>query len=464
MLTYVFLGYVSLWLLQGRCDQIKDGDLPRLLVELRRELGVRDNVTLLGSPMRAMPMTWGLWRACLLLPEQARHWPREQASKEEPVLLHELGHIQRRDCLTQLLAQVVCALYWFNPLTWIAARRMQIERERACDDRVLNTGVEPSSYAKHLLHSASAMPAFRFAGAAIAMARPSTLEERLRAIMDTHRNRRSLTGHAAALIALVLLGMLIPVAILKGQERPAQTPPPADQPRIEPATRPSGPPAGGRPFGATRSGAMPALSGMSARDIPTKGGGPTCSLDATIYDVRLPVEQIGRLDIDALEKTSGSAEAFEKALSGLGTTRPLYRASESVRLSGDALVIGTQTPFVTSSMMRADGQATNSVTYQAVGAHFGVAGNEGNGADIDLDLSIQISTTSENGAAISEKVKVPLFRNTTISHKGIVQPHKPFVVVSVDAASTDTGGKAVAYIGRIILGDLHRASPPAKGE
>jgi hypothetical protein len=110
------------------------------------------------------------------------------------------------------------------------------------------------------------------------------------------------------------------------------------------------------------------------------------------------------------------------------------------------------------------GKSVNSVTYQANGAHLTVAGNADNNGGIDLDLNIQISAMSEGGVPIAEKVTAPLFRNATISHEGVVQPHRPFVVVSVDAASTDSGGKAVAYIGRITLGDLQRATPPAKSE
>ena len=123
-------------------------------------------------------------------------------------MLHELGMQKRWDCLTQLVAQCAFELYWFNPLVWVAWRRIQAERERACDDLVLNTGTRPSTYAEHLLHSESAMPTLRFVGAAAAMARPSTLEERLRAILDAREPRGSCVSALATFVLLV--GALMP--------------------------------------------------------------------------------------------------------------------------------------------------------------------------------------------------------------------------------------------------------------
>ena len=75
------------------------------------------------------------------MPEDANRWPLERL---RIVLLHELAHVKRRDCLTHVVAQLACALHWFNPLAWIAARHIRTERERACDDLVLACGTRGS--------------------------------------------------------------------------------------------------------------------------------------------------------------------------------------------------------------------------------------------------------------------------------------------------------------------------------
>ena len=112
------------------------------------QLGIRRPVTLLIHPDKTIPVVWGILRCRLLLPAAARQWSGEQLRS---VLLHELAHIKRRDTMAQLLAQIACALHWFNPLVWFAAWRLGVERERACDDLVLASGVRPSAYAGHLL-------------------------------------------------------------------------------------------------------------------------------------------------------------------------------------------------------------------------------------------------------------------------------------------------------------------------
>ena len=141
-----------------------------------------------------MPMAWGILRPAVLMPAEADEWPIERL---RIVLLHELAHVRRRDCLTHLLAQVACAVYWFHPLAWMAARRARAERERACDDLVLAAGTRGSDYAEELLQIARVMRSGRFpavlAGATLAMAHRSQLEGRLLAILDPRIPRRGLT-------------------------------------------------------------------------------------------------------------------------------------------------------------------------------------------------------------------------------------------------------------------------------
>lgn len=184
-----------------------------LVQRLSASIGLRRRVQVLASPPETMPMVIGLFRSTMLLPDCAREWPDE---KRRAVLLHELAHIKRRDCLTHALARIAVALNWFNPLAWIAIRQMRIERERACDDLVLTAGERPSTYADHLLEIARTMQAGTLASAAaITMAKRSQLEGRLLAILDAGRNRGAIRKWVMIIGVVLLLLITIPLATLK---------------------------------------------------------------------------------------------------------------------------------------------------------------------------------------------------------------------------------------------------------
>jgi hypothetical protein len=131
------------------------------------------------------------------------------------VLLHELAHAQRCDYLTHLVTRLICALYWFNPLVWPAARRMIAERERACDDIVLRHGAKPADYAQHVLEISAGLPSGWLAGrSGVAMVRGSNLEGRLRAILDGRRNRAAATRTAVVSALIALSAIFVPVAMM----------------------------------------------------------------------------------------------------------------------------------------------------------------------------------------------------------------------------------------------------------
>jgi beta-lactamase regulating signal transducer with metallopeptidase domain len=226
------LGRVSLWRLARRAEAIAGGSWIALHRRAAAAIGLRQGVAILQSHGEPMPMVWGTLKPKLLLPAEAEGWPPD---RRWVVLLHELAHVKRRDCLAKLVAHMACAVYWFNPLCWIAFKLMQREAEVACDDLVLNCAapaairtdkaraVRPSDYAQHLLEIASGLKSGMLTTySSIAMARKSKLEERVSAILDAHRNRRAMTRIGILVAAVIVAAVAIPLATIHaGETRPA---------------------------------------------------------------------------------------------------------------------------------------------------------------------------------------------------------------------------------------------------
>ncbi len=240
------LGIGGIWMLCRAAGVETSGALPGLAQSLAREIGLRRRITLLRARGPAMPMTWGFLRPVVLLPADAGEWPAE---RRRAVLLHELAHVKRHDCAMQFLGQIACGLYWFNPLVWIAAAQLRLERERACDDQVLRSGSKASDYATQLLEmSRSLRPMAARLAPTVAMAQPSQLSVRLLAILDDKRRRTVPTRKLAVLAWIAVLCISVPLAAI-GPKVPQQTgsaaPAPASQsePESVSAPQPLSPPA-----------------------------------------------------------------------------------------------------------------------------------------------------------------------------------------------------------------------------
>jgi TonB family protein len=215
VLARLAAGTARTWQLSRAARPIQ---LTDLTYDLRRQLGLRRSIRLLEGGPAAMPMTWGVFRPSILLPKN--DWP---ADRLRVVLAHEMVHVRRFDYLTQLLSQFACAVYWWNPLVWLAAAQLRRERERACDDGVLRLGANAPSYAEHLVDLArslkSAQPNW---SAAVAMASPSYLEERLIALLDRTRNRKPISGRRVAVAAIAAACVILPLAALKARAQAAK--------------------------------------------------------------------------------------------------------------------------------------------------------------------------------------------------------------------------------------------------
>lgn len=270
---------------------VSDGAWVEALARAADRLGladrVRRRVRLVSSARVASPATWGVRSPVLLLPESSAEWTAE---RRDAVLLHELAHVRRRDCATQLAAELARAVYWFNPLAWVAAGALRTEREHAADDCVLGAGVRASEYASLLVDVARVAPApLPIPAASFASARRSHLERRVRSILDPSRPRRPV-GRVAALVAVLLATVAVaPLAASRPSIAATEAPDDATEAAsAEPATsagdggRPVEPPVapGERPRPVRQAAEPPPVAAQSGRDyaptpVPTPTPTPT---------------------------------------------------------------------------------------------------------------------------------------------------------------------------------------------
>jgi beta-lactamase regulating signal transducer with metallopeptidase domain len=231
VLARLLLGTLRMGRITRDAERLIDYPWSMLTNRLRGQLDIRDHVAIYVSAEVAMPMTWGVLIPVIVLPPESSAW---SADWRRVVLLHELAHIKRRDCLTQTLAHLACALYWFNPLVWFAARRLRIERELACDDCVLEVGAGASDYANYLVEIAQTFEDVEpVTPLSVGMA-CSQLENRVRAILDPQLNRRHLSRRRKATLAVAMACALCPLAALKATSQERISLPVADEFAVNP--------------------------------------------------------------------------------------------------------------------------------------------------------------------------------------------------------------------------------------
>jgi beta-lactamase regulating signal transducer with metallopeptidase domain len=212
VLSYRVAGSWRLRQLRLQSKSMTDEQLLLLLADC----GLENRVELRRSSECRVPLVWGLWRPIVVLPDAALAWPQARLAA---TVRHEFGHIRRRDCLTLLLAQVVCALYWLNPLVWLAARRLRMAQEQACDDLVLRSGASAADYAEWLVQTVRSLNGQRLIGRhALAMAQPSTLAARVSAIVDDQRNRSPLRGSAWVMGAMAVVALIAGCSLVQGKD------------------------------------------------------------------------------------------------------------------------------------------------------------------------------------------------------------------------------------------------------
>jgi uncharacterized protein (TIGR03435 family) len=122
----------------------------RAVVHASAQMTVLAKVPVLYSPRKIEPGVFGIVRPVLLLPKSITE--RLTAPQLNAIMAHEICHIRRRDNLTAAMHMGVAAIFWFHPMVWWIKARLLEERERACDEAVLQAGNQAELYAESILN------------------------------------------------------------------------------------------------------------------------------------------------------------------------------------------------------------------------------------------------------------------------------------------------------------------------
>lgn len=213
LLSWLAYGALSVRRITSKAIPLDGTEWQGTMIDIADRIELAAIPRLLRSPDVTMPFACGLRTPTIVLPADSVSWTSERRAA---VLLHELAHIRRRDIVGHTVSRVVCALYWFHPLAWTAARRLRAESERACDDLALSCGTRASDYAEHLLEIVTSVRNHATPSVAMAMATRSEFEGRMLAILDPSLMRTAPTRVQASTLA----GGVMMFAIVAGSAVP----------------------------------------------------------------------------------------------------------------------------------------------------------------------------------------------------------------------------------------------------
>jgi beta-lactamase regulating signal transducer with metallopeptidase domain len=431
-------GSVRLLRVKLESRAVGDGPWLRQLAAVRRAYGLRRPVRLLRSPTRSILVTWGTLRPKVVLPVHSEQWPEERM---RAVLCHELAHIRRNDWLIQVGAETLRAILWFNPLVWIVCKRLRLESEFACDDSALAQGFTGSAYGTHLLeilrclHTGTATPT-------LAMARPSTIERRFSAMLNSTRDRHPMSRTAMVAAALTTLALTTPLAALNATQQAMPTTTliqaaagPSAQPQAAPGTAPV-------VVGVQTAGPRPAATPTGpqtvepARTVPESGttpprtfSGERITLEMRNSDIRdffQVISDVSGLNILPDAEVNGRVSVVVKELPWdqvLDVVLRTYRLT--AQIEGNALrVFANQGP--------AQNRVTLQFEYRVNGTLVAaprISTVSGQAASISQnDLKISVTATRNPEGTVSAEVEIIPGPDGSMKFRMVIGPDRPGIV------------------------------------
>lgn len=222
-----FLAMLVMWIAHWRraagmalgAEPVTSGREFDALRLVERNVGMKKPILLVLSPSEVEPGVFGMMRPVLLWPLGLSE--RLDDTQIEAIMAHEVEHVRRRDNLSAAIHALIEAIFWFHPLVrWMSAR-LNEERERACDESVIERNARPETYAESILKVCAFC--LETPTPCISGVSGADLKERILHIMAKGSGTALSLRRKAVLASAALLILAAPVAIgvLHGQSGPS---------------------------------------------------------------------------------------------------------------------------------------------------------------------------------------------------------------------------------------------------
>ena len=190
---------IMVWEFRRSLLPCEDEQLWNDLQILKNQLGIRRSVALAISDKISSPTQIGLLKPVVVLPA-----PMVKSSDQlKTILIHELIHVKRWDCLYRLLAMVGMAFYWFNPLFHRVKHLLFEVQEQACDDWTVTATGSSESYVDTLLNVATQLQPRPAMALCMDMAKMTQILGRVNRIITLGDHVTPRVGRVSALVIAV---------------------------------------------------------------------------------------------------------------------------------------------------------------------------------------------------------------------------------------------------------------------
>ena len=211
LFLFVLAKIVTIKRLLKMSKPVENSALNNLFMQLKQKMNIGHSVKLFAikNEVIDVPAVIGIFRPRIVIPcKIIDNW---NESELEPIILHELAHIKRKDLIVNFLQTIIQIIYFFNPFVWFANYRIRRIREEICDDIALHLYDKGRRYyttsVLKVMEEAIAEPVLGFIGF---MEKKNSLIERIQRIMKKdYTSNITLTGRSAFILAIVFILSLL---------------------------------------------------------------------------------------------------------------------------------------------------------------------------------------------------------------------------------------------------------------